>query len=237
MTALEQAVTLSEQAGDRRQMAIALTSLGRVHRIHGQLDKALACYRRALELQRAISDPANGVNTLNAIGAAQLVEGHISEALETFRLALSAAKQGNRTQLARKQEILLGFAYLVANDREKGVPLIENNFSAAGTPLRCEMYRRLAELRLEEGKLEDALLKAEGAVKLAEYGNVAPVQLLAIDVRARILAKLGRVGPALNDARQLLRILEECVLSWRRWTICAAALRNSSKGHTNWRWI
>ena len=69
----ERALPLLESAGARSDLARALTSIGRIYRVHGQPEQAIPYYRRALDVQQGLANPSAAVQSLIGIAIAELV--------------------------------------------------------------------------------------------------------------------------------------------------------------------
>ena len=89
MEKIAEAIGRLEAAGPqaRGRLALALTSLGRLHRAHGHHDRALDVYRRALAIQEAVDDRLGTIQSLNAIAVAHGYLGHRRNERDYFERA------------------------------------------------------------------------------------------------------------------------------------------------------
>ncbi len=91
------ALSASEDLGDTRLSAWALTRIGLVHQSESETkkadpEKALEYYRRSLELQRGLDDPRLALDTFGNQGVAYLALGQIEQALACFTTALELSR-------------------------------------------------------------------------------------------------------------------------------------------------
>ena len=70
-----------EELGESADLALVLTSIGRLYRVHGQADQALVYYTRARDQQKKTDDTAGVIQSLNAMSIALKILGRGSEAL------------------------------------------------------------------------------------------------------------------------------------------------------------
>jgi CHAT domain-containing protein/tetratricopeptide (TPR) repeat protein len=97
---LEQAIALSNAAGDRAGEANARNILGATRLVLGDATQALEAYTRALEIARSINAPAAEAAALNGIGRVRDSWGHYDEALAAYTrvLAIARASADRRTE-------------------------------------------------------------------------------------------------------------------------------------------
>ena len=86
--ALEQALGIFRDLGDRGGEAEALNEKGTLHRVSGDLAQARACHQQALEQARAIASFRTEAHALAGLGRCALAAGHTAEAAATLRQAL-----------------------------------------------------------------------------------------------------------------------------------------------------
>jgi tetratricopeptide (TPR) repeat protein len=80
----------------------------------------------------------------------------------------------------------------------------------------------LTELLLAQGRLEEALVHAESSATQAAEGGLRPEYLSAVEVRLRILLRLGRPQEALDLTGTALRLTEDMATAPLTWRILAA---------------
>jgi tetratricopeptide (TPR) repeat protein len=86
--ALEQALGIYSDIGDRGGEATALNARGTVHRTSGDPAQAEGCHQQALELARAIASSWNEAHALAGAGRCAMAAGHATRAGALLRQAL-----------------------------------------------------------------------------------------------------------------------------------------------------
>jgi tetratricopeptide (TPR) repeat protein len=86
--ALEQALDIYRDLGDRGGEAEALNKRGTLHRISGDLAQAGGCHQRALEVARAIASSWDEAHALAGLGRCAMAAGHTGRAGYMLRQAL-----------------------------------------------------------------------------------------------------------------------------------------------------
>ena len=89
LTYCQQALTLSEQLGDRDGQAHAWDSLGYAHHRLGHHTHAAGCYQQALTLYRALGDHYEEATTLTNLGDTYHAAGHPDATQTTWTHALA----------------------------------------------------------------------------------------------------------------------------------------------------
>jgi len=91
--ALEQALDIVRNIGDRGGEAEALNERGTLHRVSGELAQAEGCHRQALDLARAIASTWDEAQALAGLGRCALAAGDAAEAAGRLRQALEIFQQ------------------------------------------------------------------------------------------------------------------------------------------------
>jgi tetratricopeptide (TPR) repeat protein len=86
--ALEQALGICRDLGDRGGEAETLNESGMLHRVSGDLAQAEGCHQQALELARAIASSWDEAHALAGLGRCALAAGHAAQAGVLLRQAL-----------------------------------------------------------------------------------------------------------------------------------------------------
>jgi tetratricopeptide (TPR) repeat protein len=86
--ALEQALGIYHDLGDRGGEVTALNETGTLHRVSGDLARAEGRHRQALELARAITSTWDQAHALAGLGRCALAAGHATQAAALLRQAL-----------------------------------------------------------------------------------------------------------------------------------------------------
>src|SRR6202040_2646678 len=109
-----QAATLYEQIGDKRDLARLLTSEGRLQREHGRPEMSLDLYRQAQKLQHDSGDREGEIQTINAMAVAYGAMANLGKATELYQQALAAARDTGSERLINFQLGNLAGAYTSA---------------------------------------------------------------------------------------------------------------------------
>ena len=83
----EEALGIYRNIGDRDGEVETLNELGTVSRIRGDLDRASACHRKALDLAREIATPWDEAQALAGLGRCALAAGRTVDAIAGLRQA------------------------------------------------------------------------------------------------------------------------------------------------------
>ena len=104
--ALEQALGIYRDLGDRGGEAEALNKRGTLHLVSGDPAQAEGCHRQALDLARAIDSSWDEAHALAGLGHCALASGHatraealLRQALEIFQRIGAAEAPGLRAEL------------------------------------------------------------------------------------------------------------------------------------------
>jgi CHAT domain-containing protein len=200
---LNQARTCFQLRGERDAEARTLVSLGRVYRLHGRMEEALAHYQAAQTLHDwpGSPDPAGLLQALNATAVGLIWLTRYDEARDHLERALALAR---RSVPARVPFILanLGGLQLELGRYDDALRLLDEAFRLDPQPAtlpRRLMQRATALVGL--GRAAEALPDADRAVAVAgaEFEGT-----YARQVRARVLMALGRHAEAEADLRAVI---------------------------------
>lgn len=208
-TRLSDARACFARAGHRDREGRALVSLGRVYRLHGRLDDALAQYRTALSLHDAPDsiDPAGAVQAMNAIAVTLSAMGRYDEAGAQYEAALARARRTAPSAVPFLVANLGGF-HLEQGRYAQALALLDEAIaSGPDTPF---MARRLAQRGTALaglGRPVEAMAEFDRAVALAQDRgpeDAVPVRRS----RARFLIDAERFAEAEVDLRALTDTFE-----------------------------
>jgi tetratricopeptide (TPR) repeat protein len=101
--ALEQALDMHGELGDRDGKAEALNEMGTLHRVSGDLARAEECHQQALELGRAIASSWHEALALAGLGRCAVAAGNAAQAEVYLR---QAAEIFQRIGAAEAPEVL-----------------------------------------------------------------------------------------------------------------------------------
>lgn len=203
----ERAVALIDQGGNRSDLARALTSVGRIYRVHGQPEQALPYYTRALQLQEALGDGGAAVNNLLGIAIAQDQIGNIDASLDASGRAVALARTSSSVEL---QHVLLNQASLLSRhgrvaDAERA--LAEADALPGDSRQGSFAHAVRGTVLSAAGRHADAIVEFERALTATP---VLPTdsRVEVLDLRARALDTLGRTREAIAAADEALDALE-----------------------------
>ena len=194
---------------DLSRLGRSLVSLGRLERVHGQLDKALANYTRALALQEQVKDEGAAVQSLNAMATTFSMQGRHEEAKAHYEQALARARVLGRPDFINVLAGNLGGFYLAWGEYEKAAALLEPALREEKQRLFISVRKRqLANAYQYLGRPDEAMKLVNEACELAT--KIGPEQLFhCVWTRAGIARLQGRLDQADRDLAQVRRILEE----------------------------
>jgi CHAT domain-containing protein/tetratricopeptide (TPR) repeat protein len=198
-----------EKTTDLGRLGRALVSLGRLERVHGQLDKALANYTRALALQEQVKDEAAALQSLNALATTFSMQGRHEEAKAHYELALARARILGRHDLINALAGNLGGFYLLWGEYEKAASLLEPALREEKQQLFVSVRKRqLANAYQYLGRPDEAMQLMTEACDLA--AKIGPEQLFhCMWTRAGIARLQGKLDQADRDLAHVRRIYEE----------------------------
>jgi CHAT domain-containing protein/tetratricopeptide (TPR) repeat protein len=199
-----------EKTTDLGRTGRVLVSLGRLERVHGQLDKAIANYTRALALQEQAKDEAAALQSLNALATTFSMQGRHDEAKAYYEQALARARKFGRQDLINALAGNLGGFYLYLSEWEKAAALLEPALREEKQRLFISVRKRqLAGAYHHLGRLEEATTLIRDACDLAAR-ELGPEQLLqCLWSKAAIARHQGRLDEADQDLTHARRLLEE----------------------------
>ena len=203
------AVATLERTGQPAQIARALTSLGRVHRLHGDYDGALTAFERALALHRTTNDASGIGQSMNAVAVALRVLGRTAEAIATARSAVDYLDQhDDRTGTLALTCQTLATALEDDGKLDEALHAVDRGLAAAPRPTdRPLLLATRASLLSALGRAEDA----EAALAEAESLSAPRQDIggLLLGTKADLRARAGHLDEALDASAALLRAYEE----------------------------
>lgn len=171
------------------------------------LEKAVACYRRALEVGPEFS------NAYYRLGHVLILRGHLREGIETIERGLSLPASDP------EGFVFLGLAYMHAGDYEKAIE--PYRICLQRQPSWTEVRKNLANALLRTGRAADSL---EHYQRLYELN---PTDLDGIQNWSVALLTVGRVDEAVEKLREVVRIRELLYLADGTKTRSASAPDNN----------
>lgn len=207
----EQALALLREREDPLGVARELNSIGMLHGRTGRFSDAVLAHNEALELARANGDRAEIARSLRLLGI--LYRNLDDEELgsEYLKEALGYVEERNRREaIALHGELCKAYTLLGRLDEAEvqgqlAVTLADHSGSP---PNRVNAYTRMAELRLEQGNIEDAERWTERAFATFDAVAIRDQILLRLS-RARVWSAKGQIAAARGEAELTLRAVRE----------------------------
>jgi diguanylate cyclase (GGDEF)-like protein len=217
-----QARTLFRAAGDRVMEAREMNSIGNLDGRTGRFSDAVAMHGDALALARKAGDKAETARSLRMLGVLYLNLDDEELASRYLLQALDHVETRNRREaIALHGELIGTFTRLerLTEAEYHGQQAVRLAELSGSHPNRVNAFTRMADLRLLQGRIDEA----EGWVEKANasYDHVAVRDRSLIGIsRMRVLAARDRTAEALKEADVVLadvrdlgdRILERSVL-------------------------
>ena len=206
-TYIEQALSELESVPPGPQLAMALSARSQMFFLHGDTDNAIDWGLRAITLAEQLGETETRIHALNNVGSARLFSGRpggreLMEESLALALKLGFHEQAARayTNFAEYAVVYKEFA-LAERLLAEGIAFDTRHDLDSWTHY---LVGRQAQLRMEQGRLREAEVIAEGVRKLDRLTLV--MRLPALTVLGRVRARLGEVDAlailesALQDA-------------------------------------
>lgn len=207
---LQAAARIAETVGDRREQALALTSLGRLYRAHGELDTATTMYRSALEIQEQTGDVYGQVQSLNAIGSSLGKQQRFTEALAIYD---RAAERVLRIQSPRSDRFLIGARATALNGLgaySQALALLLGSLQGEEDPyVRANRRLAVASAYVGLGNQAAALDQLDQVVSGFRETRSLDDLPHALAMRGRVRETIGDLDGAGADVREASALLEE----------------------------
>ncbi len=218
----QQALDLLRSLNDDVGVARELNSIGMLHGRTGKFSDAMLVHKEALALARKSSNPGEIARSLRLLGVLhrnlddeELGSRYLQEALEYVEERNKREAITLHGELT-KSLMLLGRLDEAEKNATQAVSMAEDSGSP---PNRVSAYTHMAELRLEQGKLDEAMRWTEKAFESFDLVAIRDQILLRL-TRAEVMAARGLNAEALSEAQLVVdstravgdRILERAAL-------------------------
>ena len=217
-----QARALFRDLGDASMEARELNLIGNLDGRTGRFSDAVAMHTDALAMSRKAGDKAETARSLRMLGV--LYRNLDDEELASRYLldALDYVEERNRREAIALHGELIGVFTKLEDPKQAeyhGGQAVRLAEASGSPPNKVNAFTRMAELRLLQGRIDDA--EAWVGKAMASYDDVAVRDRTLVDLaRLRVLAARNRTGEALKDADAVLanvrdlgdRILERAML-------------------------
>ncbi|RMH54566.1 MAG: NACHT domain-containing protein, partial [Candidatus Hydrogenedentota bacterium] len=200
------------KAGDPRNIARGLFSLGNSYLKVCAFEDALRCFSELDSTSRQANDRAGLAYALDGRAGCAKLTGDLAGAVKLHRRAAMIRKKiGDRRGLVYAY-LGIAAAYLTLGFAERAAPFLEkaNEYLEQTTELNLvsDILRNRAYAEFLRNRLVAAQLYIERALRAAEYTGFLEARIRSLYVQADILAVLGRREPALKICRRLARMAE-----------------------------
>lgn len=217
-----QARTLFRDVGEHVMEARELNSIGNLDGRTGRFSDAVAMHTDALALARKDGDKAETARSLRMLGVLYLNLDDEELASRYLLQALDYVEERNRREaIALHGELIGTFTRLekLTEAEYHGQQAVRLAELSGSHPNRVNAFTRMADLRLLQGRIDEAEMWVERANASREHVAVRDRSLIGIS-RMRVLAARDRTSEALKEADVVLadvrdlgdRILERSVL-------------------------
>ncbi len=196
----DEAVQILENEGPSKEKAMAYSLRSQLHMLNDRMLEAIEWGEKAIAMASDFDDDEVIVHALNNIGTAKLFRGN-KEGLTDMEECLRLARKNTlHEEVARVYTNLAEYAVefkdftLAENMLSEGITFSQENDLDSWT---YYLVGRLAQLRFEQGRIQDAQTIAEGV--LARHNQTLLMKLPALLVYAKVKIRLGA-----SDARKHL---------------------------------
>lgn len=203
VTHLTQALAAFRQAGEAREQARVLTSLGRTRHNRGEYHYALTCNQEALKIFESINDLWRYVQVLNDIGECHQALYDVEGALASHREALRLAEEHHINLVQPEIERNLGEDLVASGEITEGESYLQKALEGARAigyrDLEALTLYNLARAYVQEEKLAQAHQMVADLQIVAEGLNSDRFRALAGFVRGELLFYAGNMTGALGE--------------------------------------
>ena len=208
-----QALALYRSAGNVRQQALVLASLGDTHAKLGKLGEARRAYREALVLWNQRGDRKNATGTRHSLCQIDHQGGELQAALGCYE----EVREGYRSlgDPMREGQVLvdLGSLHALLHDVETALELYREALARLEDPrvrgARSAAYAQLGATYLEAGALLRALSAFEQALRLARQANDPENQAVALNNIGLTYFRSKRFDQALPFYQRALDLFQD----------------------------
>jgi CHAT domain-containing protein/Tfp pilus assembly protein PilF len=174
----------------------------------GNLGKAEAAARSALEQCRAAGDAKCEWDILNATGLALLDKGYVDKAIEDLEAAFQVRAELNDPKVDGIAKNNLGLAYRAAGRLPEALDYLKQAYQARTKANDAEGLRRtvqnLSVVYGDMGKYDDAVKESRHSFQLARDGDDKSGQVTALYTLGSFLTKV-------NDSAEAIKVLEDAL--------------------------
>lgn len=185
------------------RIADAKTHLAAIEFNIGNLKKAIAYNKEALEIYINQDDTYYQAVALADLGKAYKALGNFKEAEDNFKLSIEMAKQANVPSTHATSLSELGALYFVQNKTTESLKLLRESINIAkeiGSERRVAISKlEIAEVLNSDGKSQNALAIVSEALNYADSSGNLSILRDAYLKRSTVYSNLGDLSSALKD--------------------------------------
>ncbi|NUN14844.1 MAG: sigma 54-interacting transcriptional regulator [Myxococcales bacterium] len=227
------ALATFEQAGDRSREWTLLMNMGVVFQEQGEYAAAVEHYRRGLSLANILGDRAGILKISNNLGNLMLHLGQLKEARQFVDRSLTYCMEDKNRYIGAYNRALLGEIARIGEDYEECDRCLEASraeFADMGCPNEAaEVELELARSALEQGKFEDVLRLAAGALDVAREHKLLDLHAYSLQCMAERERRMpgGNLEDAqtmIEEALDIAQQLDSSEVAWKiHWTTALIA--------------
>jgi len=213
LTAIEMNLTAARQAGDRRDEAWCLNSLGYTCSRRGEYDQALKWFKQSLSIDRELGNRKGEGIALNNIGNIYREQDEYEQALEYFQQSLSIAQEVGDRKVEGAILVSIGLLYQVQGSDATALQYYEQDLAICreggdkqgeGTTLN-----NIGLIYYEQGKMSKALEYYQQALAIRGEVNDRAGEVVTIWNIGTTYASLGALSLAEKYITLAVNIAEQ----------------------------
>jgi len=207
----EEAEALLDSSEDKMVLARVLLSEGRLQRAHGEMDRAIELYSRALQMSEETEDTQGRIQIMNAMGVAYAEQKKFRDALVMFQRTLELAKATNAAPMAEALQQNIAESYIDLGEYQRGADILEEMNSRKPDPFPYAQqfrYSTLAKAYDRLGEYDRVLAAATKSVEEARAHKNEQLLSEPLMLKAHAEEKLDQYELALGDVQDALKVIE-----------------------------
>jgi signal transduction histidine kinase len=208
-------IAIYQELDDPYNESRALKSIGTIYEWFGDIDNAVAAYRRATEMAKLVNDLNLESNAYNPLSGIYLKQGKLDLALSTIEKSISIKE---KTQDIRGLAFALygrGKVFLKLNKIDQALRDFEECLRIQllmGDKLGLTMvYNKLGVLFLESGDYDNARLNLQKAWHTADTYNIAFIRYKSLYHLHLVARREGKLEEALDFLDRYTKLKEETI--------------------------
>lgn len=227
------ALATFEEAGDRSREWTLLMNMGVVFQEQGEYAAAVEHYRRGLGLANVLGDRAGILKISNNLGNLMLHLGQLKEAREFVDRSLTYCEEDKNRYIGAYNRALLGEIARIGehfDECDRWLEAARAEFAEMGCPSeQAEVELELARSALEQGRFDEVLRLAGGALAVARERKLLDLQAYSLQClaeRERRMpgGKLDEAHAMIEEALDIAQRVDSAEVAWKiHWTTALIA--------------